>query len=191
MSNVTEPSVLRAGDPWTWRRDDLVDAYPASAWTFQYRFGNALRSFDVDAAADGDAFVVDLDSDATQAFVAGGYDWQIRATLIADSSQRFIVGSGYTRVTPNLFAGSAGDPADGRSDARKSLDAVNAMIQGRATSGQQEYTIGNRQLKFIPISELLQLRDRLAQDVADEQRAAAIAAGAGDPSLSYVRFKRG
>lgn len=191
MSNVTEPVELRAGDPWSWRRDDLVDGYPASAWTMKYRFGNSTRSFEVAAGADGDAFLVDLDSDATQAFVAGDYNWQAQVTLIADAAQRHIVSSGATRVTPNLFAGTVGDPADSRSDARKGLDAVNAMLRGRATTGQQEYTIGNRQLKLYKISELIELRDRLALDVSRETQAAALAAGCGDPSISYVRFRRG
>src|SRR5574340_527910 len=42
---TNEPSALRAGDTWSWRREDLGD-YPASSWTLKYYFRNSSAKFD-------------------------------------------------------------------------------------------------------------------------------------------------
>ena len=47
---TTEPTRLRAGDTWQWRREDLSD-YPATAWTLTYWFRNSTDHLDVSAAA--------------------------------------------------------------------------------------------------------------------------------------------
>ena len=64
------------------------------------------------------------------------------------------------------------------------------MLQGRASSGVAEYQIAGRQLRHIPIPELLTLRDRLRMDVAREDAANAVASGASVPGRIAVRFGR-
>ena len=46
---TTEPTSLRAGNTWQWRREDLSD-YPASTWTLTYHFRNRTSHFDVVAS---------------------------------------------------------------------------------------------------------------------------------------------
>jgi hypothetical protein len=49
---------------------------------------------------------------------------------------------------------------DDRSHARKVLDAIEAVIENRATLDQQEYTIGSRHLKRMTVAELIEFRDK-------------------------------
>lgn len=183
-----EPTELRAGDPWTWRRDDLTADYPASAWNLVYWFKNEAGGFAITASADGDEFVVDETSDDTEARAAGVYSWQARAENIATPSTRHIVASGTLRVLQNLFTGAAGDAYDGRSHARKVLAAVEAVIEGRATKDQQAYSIAGRALTRTPLPELLALRDRYRLAVAREDQAAGVPNNVG--ATAYVQFRR-
>jgi hypothetical protein len=68
------------------------------------------------------------------------------------------------------------------------LEAVNATLEGRATSATAEYEIAGRKIKYIPMPELLTLRDRLRRDVAAEDAASDAAAGMPGKGRIYVRF---
>jgi hypothetical protein len=169
---TTEPTELRAGDPWAWRREDLTATYPASAWTLEYWFKNQAGGFQIAAVADGDAFAVDESSDDTDGLAAGNYSWQARVINIADNSERHMVDSGTLAVLPTLFVGTATTALDGRTHARKVLDAIHAVIEGRATLDQLEYTIGSRSLKRMTVEDLFLFRDRYTALVKAEEAAA-------------------
>ena len=178
--SADEPSEIRAGDPWAWRREDLAD-YPATLWTLAYWFKNQNGGFQLSAAADGVYYAIDESSDDTEGLVAGSYSWQARVTNIADNTIRHVVDSGTLQVLPNLFVGAAADPLDGRTHAQKVLDAIEATIEGRATLDQLEYTIGNRSLKRMTVDDLLKLRAQYRREVSR-------ASGVSD--TTYVRFNR-
>ncbi len=67
---------------------------------------------------------------------------------------------------------------DDRSHARKVLDAIEAFIEGNDLQAAA-VVIGERQIRNIPIPELLKLRQRYLQEVAVEDQKAAIARGEG------------
>jgi hypothetical protein len=184
---TSEPLELRAGDPWTWRRDDLGD-YPATLWTLRYWFKNAAGGFEVVAGADVTAFLVDEDSTATSARAAGVYAWQARVENIASPSTRYTVASGTLRVLANLFTGVASDALDTRTHARKVLDAIEAVLENRATLDQEEYEIAGRRLKRTPLAELSQLRREYAARVAAEVDAERVANGQPSRNKLFVRF---
>lgn len=122
----TEPISVRIGDSWQWRREDLAN-YPASAWVLSYHFRNADSYFDINATADGDDFAINVDPIATGAFVAGRYTWY---AIVTDGTDRYSVGEGTTEVLPDVATAAA---YDGRSWARRMLDAVEAALENRAT----------------------------------------------------------
>ena len=70
------------------------------------------------------------------------------------------------------------------------LDAVRAVLRGTAAAGVLSYSIAGRTLQRYSIPELIALESKLASDVKQEQRAADLAAGLGDPSKVYVRLGR-
>lgn len=180
---TTEPSALRAGDTWTWRRDDLSD-YPASAWTLKYYFRNATAYFDIDAAADGDAHLVTVAKATTAGKAAGWYDWIAVAT---SATERYQVDSGRAEVLPDFSTAAA---YDARTTARKLLDYVEALLLGRASADQIdiiETTLADRGLKR-ETGGLMKLRSQLAGEVAREDAANGRKTGGTDKSKLMLRF---
>src|SRR5574340_367386 len=86
---TNEPSALRAGDTWSWRREDLGD-YPASSWTLKYYFRNSSAKFDATATADGDDFEVTVAKATTAGYTVGWYDWIDRKSTRLNSSHQKI-----------------------------------------------------------------------------------------------------
>ena len=85
----------------------------------------------------------------------------------------------------------SGTPAalDGRSQAQKDLDAVQAAIRTIVAGGVvRQYTIGNRSLSKYDLTDLLALETKLKADVNREQKAQLIANGLGNPFNLFVRF---
>ena len=183
---TTEPTEIRSGETVSWRREDLSTDYPASTWALSYGFKAPGSGFRITAGTDGDYFTVDINAATSSGFAPGAYDWEARVT---DGTGVYTVGSGRLEVLPNLFAGDAGTPLDLRSRARRSLDAIEAVLEGRASIDQMSYQIAGRALSRTSIPDLLTLRDRFREDVRREDQAEQIAKGLGSGRGVYVRFR--
>lgn len=185
-----EPSEIVAGDTLQWRRDDLAADYPASAgWALAYtlilRSGTATK-ITINASAALDAHAVSVAASTTQGWAAGEYELQGHVTKAAE---RFRVYLGTVNVRENLPA-SSGGARDSRSHAEKVLDAIEAVIERRASKDQEEYSIGGRSLKRTPIGDLIRLRDKYKAEVAREVQAERIRRGLGARRIVNVRFNR-
>lgn len=182
-----EPTELRAGDTWKWNRADMASAYPSPTWTLTYRFKNQNGGFEIVATADGaGGFSVSVPKATTGAIAAGDYAWQGE---VDNGTERYTLErGGNLKVVADFFSGSAATAMDQRSHARKVLQAIEAVIEGRASKDQEEYTIGGRSLKRTPIPELLQLRQTYRSEVAGEEAAAALENGTGIGRKIQVRF---
>lgn len=175
----TEPARLIAGDTARWSR--LLAGYPASAgWLLSYELVNAGAQIGFGSSALGMSHLVNVPAAVTAGWAPGAYAWRARATLGADV---FTVGSGQMQIEPAFSTA-----LDARSHARRTLQAIEDTLEGRASSATAEYQIAGRSLKYIPIAELLVLRDRYRRDVAAEDAAARMAAGLGNPGRIYTRF---
>lgn len=175
----TEPASLIAGDTAKWIK--ALPDYPASVgWALSYELVNAGQRIAFGSAPYGDDHLVNVPAATTAPWAPGAYSYRARAAL---AGEVFTVGAGPITVAP-AFAAST----DARSQARRTLEAIDAVIEGRASSAVAEYSIAGRSLKNIPVAELLTLRDRYARMVRDEEAAAAIASGRGNPGRVYVRF---
>jgi hypothetical protein len=179
---TTEPLSVYAGDTWKWRREDLASDYPASAWTLTYYLTRAASKVTIVATADGDNFVVTVAKATTAAIAAGSYFW---AAFASSATERAKIDSGTIEVLPDLAASAA---LDRRTHGQKVLDAIEAVIEGRATVDQVGYTIGGRRLDKTPIADLLMLRGHYKDEVAGEQIAERIANGLGNPRRILARF---
>ncbi len=168
-----------AGDTAKWLKS-LAD-YPATAgWVLSYTLVNSAQRYTFSASASGPDHLVSVPASTTANWVAGGYAWR---SQVAYGGEVFTVGEGRVDI-----AAAFGAAVDGRSQARRQLEAVEAMLEGRATSAVAEYTVAGRQLKYIAVPELLTLRDRLRVDVAREDSAARAAAGLPSRGRIVVRF---
>lgn len=168
---TNEPSALRAGDTWQWRREDLASDYPASGgWGLTYRFKNAAGGFEIAATADGDNFAVSVLASTTATYTAGSYVWV--AQVSHGDGRKFTVDHGNLEVLANLFSGQASVASDQRSHNQIALDAIKAVMENRASIDQQEYAIAGRKLVLTPIADLLKLLNfyeaRVAGELAEE-----------------------
>jgi hypothetical protein len=156
----TEPVSIIPGDTVKWAR--RLASYPASAgWALSYELLNAMHRYEIPATADGDAFRVVVSAQTSQSFAPGSYDWRARVT---NADEVYTVASGRMTVAPSF--GAAGDV---RSHARRTLDAIEAVLEGRATSATAEYEINGRRLKYIPLNELHAMRSKYQREVAAEE----------------------
>jgi hypothetical protein len=131
-----------------------------------------------------------ISAGTSAAFDAGVWYFQAVATALS-GGEKTTLGSGQIEVLPSLGYAGAPGAFDGRSQAQKDLDAVQAAIRSLMSGGAvQEYRIGTRSLKRYELADLLALESKLKADVARENKAAMIANGLGNPHNLYVRFGR-
>jgi hypothetical protein len=175
-----EPASARAGDTWQWTRD--LGDYPATDWTVTYTFWTATAAFSAVASADGTTHSISLPPATTAAYAAGRYQWTAR---VSDGTDVFTVGSGTLQVLP-----AVGAAMDTRSHARIMLDALNAVLESRATDGDIDVVrtaVGDRATDWDP-NTLVKLRQQYASAVVAEEDAARIARGEQSARFVGVRF---
>lgn len=172
---TNEPVKARAGDTWKWTR--TLDDYPAGTWTLKYRFKHPTAAgFEVVATASGTDHSVTVAASATTGYAAGKYTWI--AWVEGGSSEKYTVDHGTLEIQPEYRAASSTATLDERSHARKTLEAIEAWIEARDMA-VAEYEIAGRRMKYIPIPELIKLRQSYKREVEAEEAAAAIARGEG------------
>jgi hypothetical protein len=166
---VNIPASLVAGDVWQW--DAEYGDYPAGTWTATAYFQNASNEFNVASTANGTAHRFAAAASATDDFKAGRYYVQVRVT---DGTSPATVETGWVQVIA--------DPAsevkvDHRSWARRTLDAIEAFLEGNATTAQQSMSIAGRSISRWSIAELMQFRAQLRGEVRTEEQGSAAGLG--------------
>jgi hypothetical protein len=162
-----------------------VASFPASdGWTLKYRLvpRTSGTAIEITAAAEGEDYRAQVGPAITQGWTAGEYSW---TSWVEKTGARYTVDDGTVTLVPNPATVLA---RDGRTHARKTLDAIEATIEGRASLDQQEYQIGGRMLKRMPIGDLLKLRSLYQSEVAKEDASAKLAAGIGVGRKIQVRL---
>lgn len=149
----------------TFRVALTLTAYPAPDWGATLILRGPL-SIDLTATDDGAQHVLTATAAVTADWPAGVYWWAIRAT---DGSDVVQVDEGQITVAADIAA--ADDGFDARTHAERTLAAIEAVIENRATKDQQKYTINNRELWRTPIADLLLLRNRYRDEVRRQKQA--------------------
>lgn len=158
------PASVVAGDAWAWRVDGLVAVYPSPEFSLAYhlapRTGGAAVVLPVQPDAEGlRVFVM---GDATAALAPGSWVWSLKVSRASDGAQ-ITAATGCFEVKASPAAG-----ADQRSQSRRLLDAINAILEGRVVKDVESYSIEGRSLTRIPFAELRTFRARLMREVAAE-----------------------
>lgn len=191
------PSEIRAGDTVKWRDQPALDylgnEITSATWTLTYflRFNAASEGSTVVGSAFETGWQFSISAGTTGLFESGLWFWQAVAT---SGSDKLTLGAGQLNVLPSLSYTGTAAAYDGRSQAQKDLEAVQAAIRSIIAGGAvQEYWVGTgsggRKLRRMTLAELIELESKLKADVVREQRAEKIANGLGDPRKLYVRFK--
>ena len=100
-------------------------------------------------------------SSTTTGYSVGDYIWEAHITKSSDSN-RVMVDSG--RTITHL----ADTNADLRSHAKKVVDAIEAVIENRATIDQQSMSIAGRSLSRMSIDDLLNFRNQYKNEYLRE-----------------------
>ena len=183
-----EPSTLVLGDFWAWKRDDLADTYPVGSYSLTFEFhedsgGGGIHKFTLTAVEANSTYYIEAASSSTTGYSVGDYIWEAYITKTSDSN-RIMVDSGRTSITENL----ANTTADLRSHAKKVVDAIEAVIENRASMDQSSMSIAGRSLSRMSIDELFQLKDRYQADYDAEVKKAAIKNGKSSRTTILTKF---
>jgi hypothetical protein len=146
-----------------------------------YTLWTASAAITITASADGTDHLVEVAPATTGAYSSGRYEWVAR---VSDGTDIYTVDSGVLQVMPAI-----GAAMDTRSHARKMYEALNALVEGRATDGDIDVVrtiIGDRST-WTDLPSLIKLRQQYAAIVASEDAAAAVARG--DNSGRHVRVR--
>ena len=189
---VNIPAQIRAGDTIKWRdaagQDNLGNAITSADWTLKYylRTNTASEGATITGSAFGNGWELTISAATSADFDAGDWYWQAIATK---DTEKVTLGAGQLEVLAALeYSGTPG-ALDGRTQAQKDLDAVQAAIRALVSGGVvKQYTIGNRSLTKYDLNDLLALESKLKAEVKREQKAALIANGLGNPHNLFVRF---
>lgn len=136
-----------------------LTAYPATEWSATLILRGAT-SIDLASEPDGRLHAFRADAETTREWSAGDYWYSLRVT---DGTEVHEVDTGTLKVLPDLAAADA--DYDGRTHAERTLEAIEAVIEGRASKDQDSYRINNRELRRTSIEQLLKLRDVYRNEV--------------------------
>lgn len=194
-----EPIEIIIGDTVTWIRRsvqalsendngtiDTIYIKASEGWALKIVAVGRLGQFSITAAADtdnADDFKFTATAAVSAAYIAGDYKWQLVATK---TTTRYTIAEGWVTVKDNIAGRSA--LYDNRSHAKKVLDAIEAVIENRATKDQMSISINGRDIGFTSIPDLLKLRVTYKNEYESEQAAENIRVGLGSGRKIYTKF---
>lgn len=178
-----EPDQVTAGDTLKFRREEAD--YVPPTWTLRYVLVKDAEQIEFSSTDNGDGtHLINVAATTTDDWVPGTYAWQVYAE---SGSERFTTGRGVIEILPNFSALASGH--DNRTHVKRTLDAIEAVIEERATKDQESYTINGRSLNRTPMEQLLMLRDKYARLYQQELDRQKVADGKTGKSSVYVRFR--
>lgn len=154
------PKSIRGGV--SFRARAVLSRYPPSQWDAVLILRGASK-LDIPGTVEADAFLFEAE---TAGWKPGVYAYCVRVSRDGEIQD---VESGSVNVLPDLANVEAGH--DARGHVRKVLDAIEAVIEGRATSEQASYRMGSLEISKMSHEQLLLLRDRYRQELAASERA--------------------
>lgn len=165
MTDFFDPVVAPIGDPVTivkgryiaWRK--LLDVDSASysvKYVLHPRAGGELRT--VLGTQSGIYWTFALTGALSALWVEGDYSFDVVVVRTLDSEEA-VIASGSAKV----FASTS----DRRSHAQVMVEKIESILQGRAASDVDSYSIGSRSISKMSITELTKWRDYYRSEVGD------------------------
>lgn len=147
-----------------WLEFDLkFDGYSSSEYALSYFFVGVGKNYEVVCTANEDGsfhFAAEVEGDPDE--------WKYQGVLTNAQSRKFYVDTGRVVSEPNFATLPNGQ--DNRSHVKRTLDALEAMIEGKANSDQIYYMIEGRALSRIPPQDLMLWYEKYKAMYADELR---------------------
>jgi hypothetical protein len=171
------PERVTSGDTVSVALAALSVSYPVGLYTLQVVVrGGAANPITADLADSGGLQSGDLDFAGA---AAGSYSYVIKATRVSDDVVR-------TVERGTLIVDADPTTQDTRSHAERTLDAIEALIEGRATTDVASYSIAGRSLSRMTPDELVKWRSVYRAEVAAQRNAGK---PNGGRKITLARFK--
>lgn len=179
-----EPSELVAGNRWAWKRTDLGVDYPPATYSFSYELSldSGVTKIAITAGESGSDYIIEVPSATTAGYTAGTYKFHAFITRTADN-ERVLVDKGTIVVKPDY----ATSTADQRSHVKKTLDALEATIEAKATKDQLSHTIDGRSISRMNPEEVINWMNKYKAWYAQELKAERLG-NSVKTSKIYTRF---
>jgi len=166
-----------------------VGDYPADAsWVLYFEFraeaaeGAAIT---FNSTADGTKHFVSVAKDTTAVWAPGFYKGQ---AYVDNGTQRFLVWQGRWEVKAD-YSYQTGT-YDTRSNAQKCLDAIDAVLLGKASRDVLNFTIAGQTVARMTFTELIRAKDYYKSVVNEELADLGILDGKTGSNLIKARFSR-
>ena len=188
MTGIPNPSSVPrriiAGDTLKFKISN-GDFLASSGWTYKIKFTSMTSSMGVySSTADGDDHQMTISEATTDDWVAGEYVYQ--AYFVHTDGTRWTVDTGGFEVKYDVAGGSGNK--DLRSHAKTALDAIESVLESRASLDQMKFQLAGRSLERTPVDDLLKFREYYRREVKAEERADKIADGKSTGGRIRVRF---
>lgn len=152
LSNI--PAKITAGESVSW--SITLGDFPASdGWAVTYTLVKSDAQIQIVSAASGDAHLIEIPFATTAAYDAGEYHYQAH---VSNAVERYQVGEGIVEILPDFATKTSGH--DGRSHVKKVLDALEAVIENRASKTQMVQEIAGVQIQHMTTDQIITLRDK-------------------------------
>lgn len=184
------PASLVQGDRLQFRVVNESPYTSADGWSFvlvlriENPGDNNQGAYQVNSAIDSGDFLLNVDPGTTAQWVPARYRWELFA--INGTSDRETVQAGYVDILPDLKTATG----DQRSHARRTLDLIEALIEGRATNDILESTIDNTRFTRMTPAQLLAAHSYYTAIVRKEEAKARVKNGLASGRTILYRFGR-
>ena len=185
--NTFEPDNVITGTSLKWTK--TLSNYPASdGWILKYYMVGPSGKIEITASTSGDDFSVSVLPADTENYEPGIYQWVsfVEKLTAGVVTERYAIESGSLEVIqdPSTFATGV----DNRSHAQRVLQSINTLLEGKALSAEQSYSIAGRSISLMSIRDLLLWKDYYELAVKTELDAEKVLKGEPTGRKVLTRF---
>ncbi len=185
-SPTIEPDRFVLGDYVRWRRVDISDDYPNTAYTMTYVAritGGGSTEIQIAGTAYDNDYLFTVSSATSSNFTAGFYHWQLECVRNSDSN-RIVIDRGTWNIVVDLDVNGS----DPRSHAEIMVAKIESLLSGKGDADVANYSIAGRSLTKLSFDELLKARDFYRAEAHKQLMEDRIRQGRQSGSTVKVRF---
>ena len=149
---IIEPSEIVAGDTLKFKKS--LSDYPATIWTLTYYLLKSGTQITFSGTADGTDHFINIANTVTALYTAGIYKWE---AYISKTGERYKIAEGTITIKTTLATQTTG--YDARSHVKTVLDALESLLEGKASRDVMNITIGGQSISKLTPDELRKWRN--------------------------------
>jgi hypothetical protein len=189
-----EPTQIIAGDSASWTiTTENSDFYASNGFVLSYSLRGTAGSYNVTSSADGDDHLIEIPAATSALWENGTYEYQAVVTKAA-TSERYTIKTGEIKVVVDLASiplqGGVDTRHDGRSYAKKILDAIDATMLGKVTDDAQTMQSAGTMIIYMSATQLMDARGQYEAIYNSEEDQKKIDKGDYPNNVHFARFRR-